>query len=197
MRTASRALRTCLTLAGLTLACLQANAADIVTKVVDYGTLALPYSTNYGNTFTPSSGLALGDVFHDEYAFSIANGSFSSITATFNVANVLQISGLQVNLYAGAPWQGATPATLSAADLAQQANNTLANGTGSNSVLTINPMTLGAGNYVLEIQGSVTGTAGGSYAGVFNVTPVPEPWGGGLALAGLAGLALIKRRRIS
>lgn len=197
MRTASRALGTCLTVLGLALGSLHAQAADIATKVVNYGTLALPYSTNYGNTFTSASGLAVGDVFHDEYAFSIANGSFSSISATFNVANILQISGLQVNLYAGTAYQGATPAVLSAADLAARANATLATGLGAGSVLTINPVTLGAGSYVLEIQGSVTGTAGGSYAGVFNVTPVPEPWGGSLALAGLTGLALVRRRRIS
>jgi hypothetical protein len=56
---------------------------------------------------------------------------------------------------------------------------------------------LPAGSYVLEFGGHITGSAGGSYAGVLNVgsvAAVPEPAGLLLALAGLAFLGLAGQR---
>jgi len=38
----------------------------------------------------------------------------------------------------------------------------------------LNPTLNPSGNYTLEIKGTVTGSSGGSYAGVLNITPVPE-----------------------
>ena len=172
-----------------------AQAADVVTKVLDYGSLSLPFSTNYGNTFTAQSPLQPGDRFYDDYAFTIAEGSFSSITATFDLASILQISNLQARLFSGQPWQGPTPGTLSDAQLLQRWSATVSSGSGSGPVQVINPISLGAGNYVLEVRGNVTGSFGGSYAGVFNVSPVPEPSATSLAVAGMACLALFLRRR--
>jgi len=171
------------------------RAADVVTKVTHYGNLTLPFSTVYGSTFTTQSAPPEGDTFYEDYAFTISDGSFSSITATFNLADILQISGLQARLFAGNPWPGSTPGTLSPGDLLQRWSTAVASGSGTGSVQVINPITLGAGNYVLEVRGKVTGNAGGSYAGVFNVSPVPEPGGSALAVAGLASLALLLRRR--
>ncbi len=45
---------------------------------------------------------------------------------------------------------------------------------GSGTVAVINPFTLGAGDYILEISGDVVGLAGGNYVGVMNISPVPE-----------------------
>jgi hypothetical protein len=178
----------------LLLAGAQARAADVVTKVQNYGTLTLPFSTSYGNTFTAQAPLATGDTFYDDYAFTIADGSFSSITATFNLASILQINSLQARLFAGDPWPGATPGTLSAADLLQRWSATVASGSGSGSVQVIDPINLGAGHYVLEVRGKVAGAAGGSYAGVFNVSPVPEPSAVLLALIGVGTLTFVRRR---
>jgi hypothetical protein len=64
------------------------------------------------------------------------------------------------------------------------------------SVSVISPINLGAGTYVLEVRGNVFGAAGGSYAGVLNVAPVPVPatlWLFGSAIGGL----LTMRRRPS
>lgn len=180
--------------AALALTGQSALAADVVTKVEEYGTLSLPYSTNYGNTFTALSPLVAGDRFYDDYAFTIADGTFSSISATFDLGSVLGISNLQARLFRGDPWAGATPGTLTAGDLLQIWSNTVLTSSGSGSVQVINPYDLAAGKYVLEVRGNVTGTSGGSYAGVFNVAAVPEPAGLAFALAGLGGLILVKRR---
>jgi hypothetical protein len=64
-------------------------------------------------------------------------------------------------------------------------------------VAVIDPITLGVGNYVLEIRGDVTGTAGGGYAGVLNISPVPEPGEWALLLFGLGLMGFIAARRSS
>lgn len=172
-----------------------ARAADVVTKVQNYGTLALPFSTFYGSTFTPQSAPAAGDTFYEDYAFTVANGSFSSVSATFDLGSILQISNLQARLFAGLPWAGATPGVLNPADLLQRWSNVVSAGTGTGSFQAIAPYALGAGNYVLEIRGQVTGSAGGSYAGVFNVAAVPEPDALAMVLAGAGVLGCSVRRR--
>ena len=61
----------------------------------------------------------------------------------------------------------------------------------------LNPISLTAGTYTLQIKGTVTGTAGGSYAGLLNVAPVPEPESYAMLLSGLAlfGFAASKRKK--
>lgn len=172
-----------------------ALAANVVTKVQNYGTLALPFSTFYGSTFTPQSAPAAGDTFYEDYAFTVANGTFSSVSATFDLGSILQISNLQARLFAGLPWAGATPGVLNPADLLQRWSNVVSSGAGTGSFQTIAPYALGAGNYVLEIRGKVTGLAGGSYAGVFNVAAVPEPDALAMVLAGAGVLGVATRRR--
>jgi hypothetical protein len=178
----------------LALAGQTALASDVVTKVTNFGTVALPFSTNYGSTFTASSPLTPGDTFYEDYGFVVADGSFSSISATFNLDQVLQITGLQARVFRGDPWTGSTPGTLSSADiLVRWQTVTSSSGTGSYQIIA--PTPLAAGHYVLEVRGQVTGSAGGSYAGVFNVAAVPEPQGIVLAFAGLGLLALTGTRR--
>ena len=59
----------------------------------------------------------------------------------------------------------------------------------------ISPITLSAGNYVLEVRGDVVGTAGGSYAGVLNISPIPEPGEWVLMLIGLGMIGFVAVRR--
>jgi hypothetical protein len=56
--------------------------------------------------------------------------------------------------------------------------------------------TLAAGTYVLEIRGNVTGTSGGGYGGVLNLTPVPLPAALPLLLSGLGLIGAAARRRL-
>lgn len=61
----------------------------------------------------------------------------------------------------------------------------------------LDPIALTAGTYTLQIKGTVTGAFGGSYAGVLNVAPVPEPASYAMLLSGLAifGFAASKRNK--
>lgn len=167
-----------------------AHATDTVTKVVDYGTVALPFSQSYGSTFTLPQ--ATGDRFYEDYAFTIPVGSFNSITADFNLGSFLSIADVQARLYAGAPGVvGAAP--LTGVTIVQSWSTPISGGAGTLNV--IDPTPLSSGSYVLEIRGTVTGSSGGSYSGLLNISPVPEADGLVMALAGLGFLGVAGLRR--
>lgn len=173
-----------------------AQAADVVTQVVDLGAPTLPFSTFYGHTFATPLPISATDTFYDDYAFTVSDASFSSISATFNLGELLNVANLSARLFTGTPWTGSTPGTLNASDLLLRWTDTIASGTGTASYQVIAPMTLAPGQYVLEVRGNVTGTSGGSYSGVLNLSPVPEASGGLMVLAGLGllGVAGLRRR---
>lgn len=71
-------------------------------------------------------------------------------------------------------------------------------GSGVSGTISVIPATqLAAGTYALEIRGTVTGTAGGSYSGELNLatTPVPLPASLWLMLSGLGGLGALSMKR--
>lgn len=172
---------------------MQAQAADVVTKTQDFGTVAVPASLTYSNTFVlPMSGFnAATDRFYDDYVFNVAESSFSNLTATIDLGNVFSISNLQVRLYSGTATTGpAGPALLQAWTAPA----------GSGSAVVINPTLLGAGSYILEVRGNVTGATGGSYVGVMNfasVSAVPEGDGLALVAAGLSAMLCLRARKQS
>jgi hypothetical protein len=169
-----------------------AQAAEVVTYVNNLGSVVLPYTYGFGRAELASVTSA-PDYFVNDYGFSIATpGSFSSAVVSINLTDILQISNLSISLIQGSQWTGAVPSILSAGDVASRIANTLA--FDNVGAISITPFTLPSGNYFLQVRGQVTGSAGGSYGGNFNVALVPEPSGALLALAGAGFLAFSLRR---
>lgn len=54
---------------------------------------------------------------------------------------------------------------------------------------------LDPGTYYLTVSGTATGSSGGAFSGMINVSPVPEPETYALMLAGLGVLGFLARRR--
>lgn len=169
-----------------------ATPAQTVVQATDYGLLTLPHTQGFSLSVAP---LASDDTFLSDYGFSIGtDGSFSSAVVTFDLGTTFQLSNLTVTLLNGNAWSGAVPSDLTSAQIAARDSRIVTWGSGSAMNQAINQMTLGPGNYVVEVSGHVTGTSGGSYAGLLNVAAVPEPAGVALALAGL-GMLVVARRR--
>jgi len=183
-----------------------AQAADVVTKQVDLGTLGVPSATNYGTVFTGSPAgytspgitalgvtLTSGDTFYEDYAFVVPTSTVVSLASTVSLADFLNISGLQARLYQGTIDTVITGAAGPA--LVVGWGQSFSAGASTVDTSLIAPTRLGAGDYVLQIRGTVGGQAGGSYVGALNVSSVPEPASAALLAAGLAGLAGRRRQR--
>jgi len=173
----------------LGLSALVALSGQATASTTDLGPQTAPSSLFYGNTFS-----APQNQFYDDFMFSIPAATVNSITATISLGNFFGIDNLQSRLYSGTVTTTGVPSGL------LQAWSTaipLSFGGLSGMVAVIDPITLGVGNYVLEIRGDVTGTAGGGYAGVLNISPVPEPGEWALLLFGLGLMGFIAARRSS
>lgn len=143
------------------------------------GSFTAPATVTYGHSF----GASLSN-FQDDFTFSIApQSALDSITSTINLSNVLGISNLSASLYQGGNL------------LAQSSNisTTIFPGLTDISAV-INPINVAAGSYTLEITGNVIGTSGGSYSGVLNAAPVPEPGEWSMLLSGISLLGFIAYR---
>lgn len=150
----------------------------------------------YSDAFNqPNTGNVSGTTFgfYDAFVFSIGAGTVDSITSTLDLGKFLGITNLQVRLYnltantdnvTGVPTGGAIDAW----------STPLNFGTGLSGTVSVLPTTtLGAGTYVLQVRGTVTGSAGGAYGGVLNIVPVPLPATLPLLLSGLAALGVGRR----
>ncbi len=149
----------------------------------------LPTSLTYGNSFTSASS---GSTFFDDFIFTIPNGSANSITSSINLGTILGLTDLRARLYTGTTHQTGAVAL----GTLMEAWGTTVNYSPIVSATTVvlNPVTLDAGTYTLQIKGQVAGSSGGSYAGILNIVPVPEPETYAMLLAGLGLMAFMARR---
>jgi hypothetical protein len=155
---------------------------------------SLPVTDTFSRTFGPSTGFLSGDgagsTFYDDYVFTVQSATADAITVTLNSGATFDIKSLQERIYSAdgnptLPVLG-TPAGMSTAWSAP---------TGGGSLSSQLPTTmLNPGTYVLEVRGNVDGTAGGSYAGVINLQPVPLPAALPLMLSGLGLLGGLTRK---
>lgn len=151
---------------------------------------SLPTSLNYGNSFASAT---TGTTFFDAYYFTIPDGSANSVTSSINLDSILGLSNLRARLYAG----NTNDTTNSVASIIQNWGTTV-NFSPSVGITTVvlNPISLAAGSYTLQIKGTVAGLSGGSYAGVLNIAnPVPEAESYAMLLAGLGVISFVSRRR--
>jgi len=164
-------------------------------------TLQLPGSYTYANSFTapttPFEAPFSAWGFYDAFVFTVGGSQASSVTTTINLGTMLGISNLQERLYSAnvgdtAPILGLPPAAGGPGYFLAW-TTPLA---GSGEVAVLQSAALAPGTYVLEIRGQVVGSAGGSYAGVLNVTPVPLPAGLPLLFCGIGLLGGLIRRRV-
>jgi hypothetical protein len=161
--------------------------APVFAVTTAFGSLTPPTSLNYGDSFANPIGQ-----FFDDYLFSVPASEVASVTSTINLANILEIANLQARLYNGTAADITTAGPVSTGVL--EGWSTPFN-FGFGTVAVIDPITLSAGNYILEITGNVIGSAGGSYSGTLSVIAVPEPQAYALMLAGLGLLGFVARRR--
>jgi hypothetical protein len=172
----------------------------------DLGTLTVPFTTAFGNGFGDPSGFpvvqppsgpwaGLHFNFTDAYTFNYApTSTFNSFVATIDLGSVLGITNFQAAVFPGTPLLAGTyvgsSGTTSGAVIGL-------GWTGTGPTITLADPALPGGQYTLEVRGLITGAAGGSYAGVMNITPVPEASSFTMMLVGLgiAGVVVVRRRR--
>lgn len=141
----------------------------------------IPGSDIYGGPTYGSLGPA---GFIDDYFFRISPANADAVSATIS-NGTFAVSDLFARIYSlsanpGGLVLGAPAGTVYYGDITQSGPATL---------VQINPVTLVAGEYVLEVSGISSGSAGGSYTGTLNLSVVPLPSSFLLLLTGLLGFA--------
>lgn len=151
-----------------------ASAADVSSP-----TEALVFNNNaidFGNTL---SGLA-GDTFADQFTFSLALPG--SVTAS--IASSAQTAATGLNI--------------TGLDLYTDLNVLVGSGTGTSGLhdfWNLSAQSLAAGNYYLQVSGTMASTGTGAFGGAAALNPVPEPETYGMMLAGLGVVGFLARRR--
>lgn len=122
--------------------------------------------------------------FIDDYFFQISPASADAVSATIS-NGTFAVSNLFATIYSLSANAGGL--------VLEQPVGTVYYGditaSGPATLVQINPVTLAAGSYVLQISGTSSGSAGGSYTGTLNLSPVPLPPSLPLLLTGLLGFA--------
>lgn len=115
------------------------------------------------------------------------------MTATISEGAALAITNLNARIYNTAGLS-TLPTLGTVAGEVDSSNSTV----GGLTVATIGTTLLNPGTYVLEIRGTASGSSGGTYSGVLNLTtPVPLPAALPLLISALGGLGLIRRKRVA
>jgi hypothetical protein len=161
----------------------------------------LPASDGYTNTFGPSTGPLPGSpgfTFNDYYVFTVAAATADSMSSEVNLG-ALSIADLEERVYSVPT--NATQSLVTGTPTGFQTDWTTPvsiSGVGASGMITVlDPTTLAAGTYVLEIRGDVTGSSGGTYEGSLNLEPVPLPAALPLLLSGFGLLGGTLRKRFT
>lgn len=167
-------------------------------------TYAVPGQYSYGNSFdsvTGTSAIIGSDIngatagFIDDYFIQIAPAQVDALTATVSLGGAFSIDDLFARIYS----LSSNPDGLVTTTPVGMLFNGVVSGNGSSTTVQIGsataPIDLSAGEYVLEVSGTTSGTDGGQYFGGINLTPVPLPPALPLLLCGMAVLAAASRPR--
>jgi len=159
----------------------------VAPNVVALGSFVSPTSTTYGDSFSAPTSSS----FYDDYTFSFTPASsLTDITASLNLGAIFGISNISARLY-----EGTGPYTSVSNPLEESWSTPVTYGlglTGSTTVISLGVVP--ADTYTLEIRGDVTGVAGGSYSGIMNLAPVPEPKPYGMLILGLGLIGVVARK---
>ena len=167
-----------------------ASASALADTITNLNITTLPTSLAYSNSFASAT---TGTTFYDAYYFSIPNGSVNSVTTSINLDSILGLTDIRARLYAG----NTNDTAFSLPSIIENWGTTV-NFSPSVGITTavLNPISLLAGSYTLQVKGTVTGSSGGSYAGVLNIAnPVPEAQSYAMLLAGLGLIGFMSRHR--
>jgi hypothetical protein len=169
--------------------------AALVIATASFGSTAMA-ATTIGNspqalTLTNNAGFFgdvlgannMGNMFADKFTFSVS-GTTSSLDAVISSISNSASTGLDIT---GLSLYSSTNALVSTGVMKS---------TGSIDVWTLSTTNLTAGNYYLQVNGSVMSNAAGSFGGAISMAaPVPEPETYGMMLGGLGLLGFLARRR--
>lgn len=142
------------------------------------------FSATAGNTYTSAVG-----TFADKFLFKLDHTfeAAASVTSSVVKGKDVVIKGLNIVQYGS-----------SVNDIVRTVvgvNQLPTNGVGTFDYWTLDTSWLTAGNYYLEVSGSVIGKNGGSYAADLNVAAVPEPETYAMLAAGLGLIGFASRRK--
>lgn len=146
----------------------------------------------YGNSYGSLTNAVFGNYeFYDDFIFTISSATANSVSTTINLGGVFALGNMEARIYDWGLNQSVPVLDQPLGSVIVSTSSTFGNVT----ILTIDNVQLGAGTYVLEIRGNVTGTLGGGYSGVLNVAPVPIPGAWWLMSSAIVGLGAIGRKR--
>lgn len=147
------------------------------------------FNAFFGDTFTAAQA---GSTFTDIFTFNVATpfdaaGSVTSSYLNTPLTKDLLITGLNLYRY--------DPATNAIIGSAISGINNTGFGDHPTDSWSLEAFGLQGGSYALRIDGQVVGAGGGTFAGDFNISPVPEPATWGMLLAGLGIVGATMARR--
>lgn len=146
----------------------------------------------YGNSYGSLTNAVFGSYeFYDDFIFTISGATTNSVSTTINLDGIFALGNMEARIY---DWNLNQSVPVFDQPLGSVITST-SSGVGNVTILSIENAVLAAGTYVLELRGTVAGSAGGSYAGVLNVAPVPLPSTLWLMGSAIVGLGTVGRKR--